>query len=145
MPLVRWKLPPECVKTPSNFQQEDINKWLEASEYNDSLYKHWVEGAVAYITTNINTDLGIANGSSCRNHSLTFHDDAQKQEFIIQYNKGRNSDNLWVITLNRPPKAINVELYNNFPGSNKSCNKLYKSRWKDNELPSLQKIKLLYQ
>ena len=37
VPLVRWKLPPECVKTPSNFQQEDINKWLEASEYNDSL------------------------------------------------------------------------------------------------------------
>ena len=59
MPLVRWKLPPECVKTPSNFQQEDINKWLEASEYDDFLYEHWVEGTVAYITTNINTDLGI--------------------------------------------------------------------------------------
>ena len=50
---------------------------------------------------------------------------------------------MWVITLNRPPKAINVELYNNFPGSNKSCNKLYKSIWKDNELPSLQKNKVV--
>ena len=96
-------------KTPSNFSPEDVRKFLEKADHNDSLYEHWVEGAQGYVTTNINTELGIANGSACRYHSVTVHDDLQKREYDIQYNRGKDSDNSWVITLSRPPKAINVQ------------------------------------
>ena len=143
VPLVRWKLPPDCVRTPSNFSQEKVEKFLEQSKDNDSLYEHWVEGALGYITTNINTELGIANGSACRYHSLTFHDNAQKEDYNIQYNRGKQYDGSWVITLNRPPKAINVQLYENIPGNNELCNALYKNMWKENELPKLQKNKVV--
>ena len=143
VPLIRWKLPQECVTTPANFSPKEISKCIDNSKHDDFLYEHWVEGAVAYVTTNINTELGIANGSACRYHSLTFQDDAQKEDYNIQYNKGKESRGPWVITLNRPPKAINVELYEDIPGTNRSCNELYKSMWKENELPTLQKNKVV--
>jgi len=96
----QWKGKP---KNPENV--------LKAME-EDCFYELFVPGAAGYITENLNTDIGLANGVEIKYHSLSFgtleEDEAFKDEFA-------NSDAL-IMTLDKPPDAVNVELYADFPG-----------------------------
>jgi len=96
----QWKGKP---KNPENV--------LKAME-EDCFYELFVPGAAGYITENLNTDIGLANGVEIKYHSLSFgtleDDEAFNDEFV-------NSDAL-IMTLDKPPDAVNVELYADFPG-----------------------------
>ena len=89
-------------------RSENVLKAMEE----DCFYELFVPGAAGYISENINTDIGLANGVEIKYHSLSFgtleEDEAFKDEFA-------NSDAL-IMTLDKPPDAVNVELYADFPG-----------------------------
>lgn len=72
----------------------------------------FVPGAAGYITENINTDIGLANGVEIKYHSLSFESEEEDMIFKEEFETG----NSLVMTLDRPPSAINVELFADFKG-----------------------------
>jgi len=78
----------------------------------DCFYELFVPGAAGYLTENINTDIGLANGVEIKYHSLSFGTSKEDEVFKDEFT---NSDSL-VVTLDQPPLAINLELYADFPG-----------------------------
>lgn len=69
-------------------------------------------GAAGYITENINTDIGVANGVEIKYHSLSFESEDEDRVFKDEFENGQSL----VMTLDRPPDAINVELFADFDG-----------------------------
>ena len=96
----QWKGKP---KNPENV--------LKAME-EDCFYELFVPGAAGYITENLNTDIGLANGVEIKYHSLSFGTLEEDETFNDEF---ANSDAL-IMTLDKPPDAVNVELYADFPG-----------------------------
>ena len=80
---------------------------------NDCFFEYFVPGAPGFLTKNINTDIGLANGVEIKYHSLSFECFDPEEQF-----KGMLADVSpgGIITLEHPPSAINVELYADFPG-----------------------------
>ena len=94
----------------------------------DCFYELFVPGAAGYLTENINTDIGLANGVEVKYHSLSFETSEEDERFCDEF---ASSDSL-VMTLDGPPVAINVELYADFPGDSeakKRENKAKRSEW----------------
>ena len=88
----------------------------------------FVPGAAGYITENINTDIGLANGVEIKYHSLSFS--TQEEEEI--FNEEFEADGPLVMTLDKPPSAINVELFADFPGDSddkKKENRKKRKEW----------------
>jgi len=103
------------------FRKRDVNKWKgkprdpnhEAIAMKDNcFYEMFVPGAAGYITENINTDIGLANGVEIKYHSLSFATEDKERIFNEEF----ESDGSLVMTLDEPPSAINVELFADFPG-----------------------------
>ena len=78
----------------------------------DCFYELFVPGAAGYLTENINTDIGLANGVEVKYHSLSFGTSEEDELFHDEF---ANSNDL-IMTLDQPPLAVNVELYADFPG-----------------------------
>ena len=95
---------------------------------NDCCYEMFVPGAAGYITENINTDIGLANGVEIKYHSLSFGTTEQDKLFKDEL-KTHDSP---VLDLNTPPAALNVELFADFDGDSedkKDENKRKRNEW----------------
>ena len=83
-----------------------------------------------FLTYNINTLLGLANGTEVKYHSLSFANDEERSNFI---EKSRNAEPGSIVELNQPPLCINVEVYPAFPNDDeKTLNEKAEKRrsWK---------------
>ena len=119
------------------FRKRDESKWkgkpkdpnhVTIAMEDNCFYEMFVPGAAGYITENINTDIGLANGVEIKYHSLSF--DTKDKERI--FNEEFESDGSLVMTLDEPPSAINVELFADFPGDSddkKKQNKQKRKEW----------------
>jgi hypothetical protein len=116
----RWALQ-HNTKVVRWFRKRQDDKWkgkpmkaenvIRAME-EDCFYELFVPGAAGYLTENINTDIGLANGVEVKYHSLSFGTSEEDEVFHDEF---ANSDDL-IVTLDQPPLAVNVELYADFPG-----------------------------
>ena len=133
LPVVRWKLPESHIRYPHNFNNKQTRDILR--EIDDHvLYEFFVQSAVGYVTNNINTSLGIANGSPIRYHSITFLSSDQKEEFDRGMRQWQQDPKIHkFITLTEAPKSINVELYPEIEGLDEHTNNMYKEKWTTEE------------
>ena len=116
----RWALQ-HNTKVVRWFRKRQDGKWkgkpMEAENVmrameEECFYELFVPGAAGYLTENINTDIGLANGVEIKYHSLSFGTSEEDEVFRDEF---ANSDDL-IMTLDQPPLAVNVELYADFPG-----------------------------
>ena len=100
--VIRWPLP--------------ISKWINKPPNEDhqmdaqqdpAFYEYFVLNAPAYCTSNLNTNLGLANGTPLYLHSIIPVDDNQS-EFIAYQQQTLPCGS--IITLTEPPFAINVTI-----------------------------------
>ena len=98
----KWKL--------DGLSETAIKKILE----DPVLYEHFVVGAMGFIATNICNGLGLVNGLEIKYHSLTFQDEVQKKEYRSKMRNARAGD---VITLDMPPRSVNVLVKPKFKSS----------------------------
>ena len=103
------------------FRKRQQNMWkgkprdplhVEMAMRENCFYERFVPGAAGYITENINTDIGLANGVEIKYHSLSFESEDEDRVFKDEFENGQSL----VMTLDRPPDAINVELFADFDG-----------------------------
>jgi len=100
----------------------------EIAMEDDCFYEMFVPGAAGYITENINTDIGLANGVEIKYHSLSFGTMEQDELFRDEL-KTHDSP---VLDIDYPPAAINVELFADFDGDSKNKkdeNKRKREEW----------------
>jgi hypothetical protein len=92
---------------------------------NNCFFEMFVPGALGYLTHNINTNIGLANGIEIKYHSLSFDDPVKEKIFneLVAATRSDLEDPNKVITLLEPPDAINVELFADFPGDSESKKK----------------------
>ena len=83
-------------------------------------YEMFVPGAPGFLTHNINTDIGLANGVEIKYHSVSFEDTEDEALFVDMM---RNIAPGGTITLPRPPSTVNVELFADFPGDSREQKK----------------------
>jgi hypothetical protein len=119
------------------FRKRDESKWkgkpkdpnhVTIAMEDNCFYEMFVPGSAGYITENINTDIGLANGVEIKYHSLSFS--TQEEEEI--FNEEFEADGPLVMTLDKPPSAINVELFADFPGDSdekKKENRKKRKEW----------------
>jgi hypothetical protein len=92
------------------------------ADNNDFFWDYFVSGAPAFITENINTDLGIANGTPVTCHSLSF--ETKEECSAIQQLVSDNGDNYGAeIILNMIPQCINVAFDYNIASPRKQLQK----------------------
>ena len=72
----------------------------------------FVPGALAFLTFNLNTDLGLANGTKIKYHSVSFSNERDREEFQRKVQEAAIGE---VIDLNKPPDIVNVELFPDTP------------------------------
>jgi hypothetical protein len=89
---------------------------------NNCFYEMFVPGALGYLTYNVNTNIGLANGIEVKYHSLSFDDPLEEKMFDEQVGRATSDPGNpnGVITLTNPPDAINVELFPDLPGDSES-------------------------
>ena len=71
--VARWQNKPTLPNERDDLQNRDPSFW-----------QHFVPGASGFLTTNLNTNLGLANGTPIILHSLTFASDEQLQHVRSQ-------------------------------------------------------------
>ena len=73
----------------------------------------FIPGAKGCLNTyGINADIGLANGTEIKYHSLSFEHQKDERNLMAKLNASRPGDS---ITIDEPPTAINVELFADFP------------------------------
>ena len=74
--------------------------------------KKFLPGADAFLTTNLNTNLGLANGTPIKLHSrLTF---ATREQLMAVRSQIRSLPPGSVVTLDEPPLSVNIEILSTF-------------------------------
>ena len=90
----------------------------------------FVAGIVGYLTINLNTELGLANGTQVKYHSVSFANADDLLEFNM---KLQSAEPGATIDLDRPPDIINVELFPDLPGDDdktRESNEEKRKQWK---------------
>ena len=118
-----WKNAPLLLHDKLNIQDSDPCFW-----------QYFVCGADGFLTTNLNNNLGLANGTPVKLHSLTFGTDDQLQAVMSEI---RNKPSGSVITLTEPPLAVNVAIPSLFDQKNAVSQK------KKAQLDILQKLSVV--
>ena len=132
--LTRWLRRIDYCKWKGKPRSEECIKHVMAN--NDSFYELFVPGARGYLSHNINTSIGLANGTEIKYHSLSFGDPGDESEYLRSL---RCSSPGETITLHEPPSAINVELFADFPGdlaAQKKKNANKRRNWRHGSLVS---------
>ena len=89
-----------------NWEQKPFNH-IEIAEKDAALWEYFVANTEGFINKNIQKNLGLANGTRIKYHSIVPKDDEQME--IIQNHL--NSEPLGAILyLDEPPYAVNVEI-----------------------------------
>ena len=107
-------------------------------ENNSCFWELFIPGARGYLNTyGINVDIGLANGTEIKYHSLSFEDPAEEKNFQQKLHRAKPGD---TITIDFPPKAINVELFADFDGDTsaaKSEKRASRKKWLEAKRGSL--------
>ncbi len=120
----RWKGRPQT--------SENIARAMNESCFHEM----FVPGAPGFLTHNINTDIGLANGVEIKYHSISFEDEEDEAEFddMVQ-----NTPVGGTIELSKRPSSINVELFADFEGDSvaqKRRNAKMRADWKYGSMTS---------
>jgi len=103
---------------------------MDSIKQNECFYETFVPGAQGFLNANINTSIGLANGTEIKFDSISFANKDDEKE----YTKHKASMTAGeTITLEKPPVAINVEIFADFPGDSeaqKRKNKIKREGWK---------------
>lgn len=86
--------------------------------------------ALAYLSYNVNTLKGLANGTPVRYHSISFQDEEATKNFERLLEEAQPGE---IITLDHPPDMINVELFPDFPDDDEKTrkkNEKHRQAWK---------------
>jgi hypothetical protein len=132
--LVRWLRKVDYRNWKGKPRSEEHIKHAMAN--NETFYELFVQGALGYLNHNINTSKGIplANGTEIKYDSISFDDPDDEAEFhkhVSAHSPGAT------ITLHKPPSAINVELFADWPGDSeekKKENLLERKQWQHGSL-----------
>lgn len=110
VPIITWKL--QCKGSVMDFVTDD-DVLKEIYHHKSGLLGFFVQGAMSYLTENINPSKGLANGSTVYMYSLSFSDEDIKSKeynsFITQYNECTPGEEIHLKTI--IPTFINVELH----------------------------------
>jgi len=113
---------------------DGVNRAME----NACFWELYIPGAKGYLNTyNINGDLGLANGTEIKYHSLSFGNRVEQRGFNELCAQSKPGD---VIRIDSPPAAINVELFADFPedtADTKAKKKVARKKWLDSGKPSI--------
>ena len=84
LPVITWNI--QCTGAIINYLK-DSNTEKQIFHKQRGLISYFVQGAMSYITENINPKKGLANGTTVYMHSLTFseQDKLSEQDKIIKY------------------------------------------------------------
>ena len=99
--VIRWQAEYKNWRGKPNPEDRVINE-------DPVFWQYFVSGAEGYITANVNTDISIANGTSCNYHSLSF---ASKDESDWLEHEMMEADFGSIISLKSPPASVNVVLF----------------------------------
>jgi hypothetical protein len=130
--LVRWLRKVEYSKWKGKPRSKELIK--QAMATNESFYELFVPGARAFLTQNINTSIGLANGTEIKYHSISFDDPDEAKEYRKHMKSHQPGG---VITLDSPPSSINVELFADFPEDSeaqKKKNAKMRRKWQHESL-----------
>jgi hypothetical protein len=103
--VIKWKNRVRCWKN-----KPKGNSMQEAFDDNSFMWQYFVKGAPCFIKQNINTALGIANGSEAKQHSLCFLNNDQAQEFAALVTGPSAPPYGSEIILEQAPLSVNVEI-----------------------------------
>jgi len=103
-----WKGKPKNPQTVERLLQESC------------FWETFSAGALGFLTVNINTDLGLANGTQVRYHSISFAKEEDTKDFNDKVSESQPGE---VIELRKRPDIINVELFPDVPGDSKKQQK----------------------
>lgn len=109
VPIITWKL--NCTGSVLNFIKDD--KLLNEIYHPQSgLLGFFVQGAMSYLTENINPSKGLANGSTVYMHSLSFNEEdmesCEYKSFIEILNNSKPGEEIHLNSM--IPSFINVEI-----------------------------------
>ena len=113
--IIKW--PSEAISWRN--KPADVLRTAEITDSDPCFWEYFVPGAEAFLTHNVNNELGLANGTAVKLHSLTFAD-SQQLQYVT--NLIKNSTPGSEIILLKPPLAVNV-LIPSSPASNTSSKK----------------------
>ena len=106
VPMLTWRL--SVAADLSVFMDSDLEDVLYAE--NPSMYGMFVQGATAYITSNIARSYGVVNGTCVRMHSLTFAADTPSDVLAEIRRLIRAAQPGQMVELPIAPESVNVEL-----------------------------------
>jgi hypothetical protein len=130
--LVRWLREVDYRNWKGKPGSEEYIK--NAMSTNESFYELFVQGARGYLTHNVNTSIGLANGTEIKYDSISFENPDDEEEYR-KHMKNRSPGD--IVTLHKPPSAINVELFADFPGDSeaqKKKNAVRRRNWQHGSL-----------
>ena len=97
---------------------------------NSCFWELFISGAKGFLNTyNINGDIGLANGTEIKYHSLSFENRVEGRKFDTLFTQAKPGE---IIDLDSPPTAINVELFADFEedtSATKAKKKAYRKEW----------------
>jgi hypothetical protein len=109
VPIITWKL--QCRGTVMNFIKDD-NVLHEIYHAQSGLLGYFVQGAMSYLTENINPSKGLANGNTVYMHSLSFSDEdimsSEYKTFLTMYDESQPGEEVHLKKI--IPTFINVEI-----------------------------------
>ena len=132
--LVRWLREVNYRDWKGKPRSEEYIK--HAMSTNESFYEQFVQGARGFLNHNINTSIGLANGTEIKYDSISFNYQDDEKEYRKHLNNHSPGE---TITLDKPPSAINVELFADFPGDSeaqKKKNAKKRKSWQHESLAS---------
>ena len=109
VPIITWKI--QCTGAIMNYLN-DSNTETEIFHKQSGLLSYFVQGAMSYITENINPKKGLANGTTVYMHSLTFSEEdmltGDYKIFLTQIKHSSPGEHIHIN--NAIPKYINVKI-----------------------------------
>jgi len=100
-----------------------------AKQAEPCFWEYYVEGALGYINKNVNIDIRLANGTMMRYHSISPGSDEIEKYLLEETSRVPPGG---VITLNKPPEIINVEVFPDLEGDDdntKDLNRRLRREW----------------
>ena len=107
--VIRWKN--DC----KDWQNKPftLQERLEVQQSDCAFYQYFVPGADIFLTTNLNSNLGLANGTPATLHSITLETANDIQDVQRQIDSLPAGS---IITLKSPPVAVNIQLGSGLDG-----------------------------
>jgi hypothetical protein len=93
-----------------------VEERLQMIESDPCFWQYFVAGADAFLTSNVNTNLGLANGTQVQLHSLTLSSEEQICEVEAQIKRSLPGS---IITLDVAPISVNMKLDTNLDSTSK--------------------------